>query len=142
MTRDLITVTPETTVKELAKILTEKNISGVPVVDGTGSLIGVVTESDLIFQNKKLHIPTAATILDAFIFLESPDRLEQEIKKIAGTSVADIFTSEVVTVSEDTPIEELATIMSEKKIHTLPVLKGDELTGIIGKKDIIRSFLV
>lgn len=141
MTRKVITVTPDTSVKDLAKVLTTDNISGVPVVDESGSLLGVVTESDLIFQNKKIHIPTAVSILDSFIFLESPDKLEQEMRKIAGSTVEDIYSPEAVTVLEETPIDELATIMSEKNIHTLPVLKEGEIVGIIGKKDIIKSFI-
>ncbi|MCW5198131.1 CBS domain-containing protein, partial [Desulfobulbus sp. F3] len=102
-------------------------------------VIGVVTESDLIFQNKKVHIPTALAIFDAFIFLEDPDKMERELKKMAGSIVADICTTKPVTVREDTPIEEVATLMAEKKIHTLPVLDDDgQLVGVIGKSDIIR----
>lgn len=141
MTRDVITVTKSTSVKELAKILTESTISGVPVVDDDGAVIGVVTESDLIYQNKKVHIPTVVSILDSFIYLESPNRMEKEILKIAGSTVADIYTADIITVAGSTPIDELATIMSEKSIHTLPVVEDGKLLGIIGKKDIIRTII-
>jgi CBS domain-containing protein len=138
MTENVIAVTKETEVRELAKILTENNISGVPVIDGADRLIGVVTESDLIFQNKKVHIPTAVAILDAFFFLESPEKMEKEMKKMAGVTVGDIYAAEVTSVQKDTPLDELATLMAEKNIHTLPVLDQDELVGVIGKRDIIR----
>ncbi len=138
MTRDVVTVTPEMPVKELAQLLTSKDISGVPVVDATGDLIGVVTESDLIDQNKKIHIPTVVTVLDSFIYLERPGKMEQEMRKIAGSTVADIYSEKVVTVNADTTVEELATIMSEKNIHSLPVLQDGKLVGIVGKKDIIK----
>lgn len=141
MTRKVITVTTETPVRELARILMENTISGVPVVDSNGNVIGVVTESDLIDQNKKVHIPTVITILDSFIYLESPERMEQEIRKIAGSTVADIYTGKAVTVTPDTPVDELATIMSEKSIHTLPVVENGKLLGVIGKKDIIRTII-
>lgn len=141
MSKDVVKVTMETTVKELARLLTEKNISGAPVVDDNGLLLGVVTESDLIDQNKKVHIPTVVSILDSFIYLESPDRMEQEMRKIAGATVKDIFTEKVQTVTPDTPLDELATIMSEKNIHTLPVVQGDEIVGIIGKRDIIKTII-
>lgn len=141
MTRKVITVTKETTVKELARILTTHNISGVPVVNDAGIVVGVVTESDLIDQNKKIHIPTVVSILDSFIYLESPDKLEQEMRKIAGSTVADIFTEDLTSVTETTPIDEMATIMSEKNIHTLPVIKDGELLGVIGKKDIIKTLV-
>jgi len=141
MTRNVITVTTSTSVKDLARLLTEHNISGVPVVDDSGALIGVVTESDLIDQNKKVHIPTVVSILDSVIYLESPNRMEKEILKIAGSTVADIYTPDITTVTVETLLDELATIMSEKSIHTLPVLEDGRLVGIIGKKDIIRAVI-
>jgi len=139
MTTNVIAVTPETVVRELARILSDNRISGAPVVDGAGRVIGVVTESDLIFQNKKVHIPTAVAILDAFIFLEDPEKMEKELAKMAGTTAGEICTRKPVTVRQDTPMEEVATLMAEKKVHTLPVLDADgQLVGVIGKSDIIR----
>ena len=89
--------------------------------------------------NKKLRIPTAFALLDAFIFLEDPDKMEQEMKKMSGTTAADICTKKPVTVQENTPLEEVATLMAEKKVHTLPVLdEAGQLVGVIGKSDIIR----
>jgi len=139
MTREVITVLPETTVQQLAKIFASHGISGAPVVNQEGLVVGVVTESDLIDQNKKVHIPTVISILDSFFFLENPEKMEQEMRKMVGVIVADIYTSPPVTVGEDTPIDEIATIMSEKNIHTLPVVADGRLKGVIGKKDIIRT---
>ncbi len=138
MSKDVITVTSETEVRELAKIFSENKISGAPVLDEQGKLIGVVTESDLIYQNKKVHIPTAVAILDAVFYLETPAKMEQELKKISGTKVRDIFAPEVISVEPDTPLDEVATLMAEKHIHTLPVLDNNSLVGVIGKSDIIR----
>lgn len=139
MTKEIITVTPEMGVAELAALLWEKKIGGAPVVDGQGQLLGVVTESDLIDQSKKVHIPTVLSILDSMIFLESPAKLDQEMKKMTGTKVADIYSSNPVTVSETTPLEELATLMADRRVHTLPVTSGGKLVGVIGKSDIIRA---
>jgi len=141
MTREVVTVTTNVTVKELASLLTTNNISGAPVVDEDGNLLGIVTQSDLIDQNKKVHIPTVASILDAFIFLEGTGRMDQEMKKIAGATVADIYSPDPVTVEEGTGLDEIATIMSEKKLHTLPVVQNGKMTGIIGKRDIIRTII-
>ena len=141
MTRNVITVTQDMTVKHLAQLLMDNNISGVPVIDDGGKLIGVVTENDLIDQNKKVHIPTVVSILDSFIYLESPDRMEQEMRKIAGSMVRDIYSKNVRTVGPAATLDELATIMSEQNIHTLPVVEGDQLVGIIGKRDIIRTII-
>jgi CBS domain-containing protein len=139
MTREVITVSLETTVQQLAQLLSAHGISGVPVVDPDGRVLGIVTESDLIDQNKKVHIPTIVTILDSFFFLENPDKMEQEMRKIAGATVADIYSSPAVTVTTTTPVDEIATIMSEKNVHTLPVVDDGHLYGIIGKKDIIKT---
>jgi len=139
MTREVITVKESATVRELAALLLTSNISGAPVIDEAGKVIGVVTESDLIFQNKKVHLPTAFAILDAFVFLERPEKMEQELKKIAGSRVGDICSRKLISVSPETELEELATLMAEKKIHTLPVMTGGNLVGVIGKSDIIRT---
>ena len=139
MTTKVITVQQDTSVNELAEILWENKISGAPVLDDDGKVISVVTESDLIDQNKKIHIPTMISILDSVIFLESSQKTEKEIKKMAGNTVQDICAMNLVAVSEDTCLDEIATIMSEKKVHTLPVMEGDKLIGVIGKSDIICS---
>jgi CBS domain-containing protein len=139
MTREIITVSPDMGVAELAALFWEKSISGAPVVDADGRLVGVVTETDLIDQSKKVHIPTVLNILDSMIILENPTKLDRELKKMTGTTVKDICTSEPVTVTEETPMDELASIMSERHLHTLPVLKDGRLVGVIGKADIIRA---
>ena len=82
MTREVITVREDATVRELATLFLARNISGAPVVDATGRVIGVVTESDLIFTKKKVHLPRTIPILDAFFFLDSPEKMEKEMKKI------------------------------------------------------------
>lgn len=139
MTSNVITVSPDTTIEELARILIEHKISGAPVVDENGDLCGVITENDLISQKKRLHIPTVVRLFDAYIMLESSAKIEKEIKKMAAATVKDICVKDVITVTEDTPIEDIATIMSEKKVHLIPVVEGKKIKGIIGKVDIIRG---
>ena len=139
MTANVITVQQDTSVNQLAEILWKNKISGAPVLNDAGNVVSVVTESDLIDQKKKVHIPTMISILDSVIFLESSKKTEKEIKKMAGNTVQDICSMELVTVSEDTGMDDIATIMAEKNVHTLPVLHGDKLVGVIGKSDIIRS---
>ena len=139
MTSEVITVQMETTVNELAEILWKNRISGAPVLDDDGKVVAVVTENDLIDQSKKIHIPTMISLLDSVIFLESSKKTEKEIQKMAGNTVQDICSRELVTVNEETGLDEIATIMANKKVHTLPVLLDDNLVGVIGKSDIIRS---
>ncbi|HEB68409.1 MAG TPA: CBS domain-containing protein [Desulfobulbus sp.] len=139
MTTQVITADEAMSVKSLAKLLFEHHIGGMPVYDKNKKVIGVVTESDLIDQNKKVHIPTVVAILDSFIFLESPDKLEKDIKKMAATTVGDICSRKLVSVRPDTPLDEVATLMAEQQVHTLPVMDGEQLVGVIGKSDIIRT---
>ena len=140
MTREVITVKKDMSVQDFARLLAEKKISGAPVVDEQGKLIGIATENDLIDQAKKVHIPTVMALFDSFVFLENPDRLEKDLKKMSAATVGDISTAQVVTAKTDTPLDELATTMSEKNVHTLPVLDQEgNMAGVIGKSDIIRT---
>ena len=138
MTKDVITINSAATVEELARLLIEHKISGVPVVNNKKELIGIVTENDLISQNKRLHIPTIIRLFDAFIVLGS-GKLEEEIKKMAAATVEEICIKKIVSITEDTPLQEVATIMSEQKIHLLPVLRNNVVVGIVGKADIVDA---
>lgn len=141
MTTEVITVKEETPLKALAEILSKNHINGVPVVDDEGLLIGIICESDLVRKDKKLHIPTVVALFDAVFYLESSKTIEKEIKQISATTVSDLFTREVVTVDEKTPIDEIATLMTQKKTYTIPVMDGKRLVGIVGKGDVIRTFI-
>jgi CBS domain-containing protein len=138
MTKKVITISPDATVEELARTLMENKISGVPVVSAEGRMEGIVTENDLIRKNKRLHIPTVIRLFDAFILLGS-GKAEDEIKKMAATTVGEIATEKVVSITEDTSLDEIATIMAEQHIHLLPVLREGAVVGIIGKADMVRA---
>lgn len=139
MTKDVVTVKKETKVTELADILTKNRISGAPVVDDSGRVVGVVTESDLVEQSKSLHLPTVFTILDSVIFLESARHFEKELRKMTGAKVEDIYTEDPIIVGPETPVREIANIMAEKKVYTIPVVDGERLVGVIGKADVVRA---
>lgn len=141
MTTEVITVKKDTNLQDLAIIFYENHINGVPVVDDDGLLIGIICESDLIRKNKKLHIPTVVTIFDAVLYLESPKKLEKEIKRVNATKVEDLYTKDVFTIDEKTEIDDIATVMTQKKIYTIPVVDGDRIVGIIGKADLIRTII-
>jgi len=139
MTKDVITVRPDTSIEALSSLLVKYEIGGAPVVDDSGALYGIVTENDLISRNKRLHIPTVVSFLDAAIYLESSKKFEQEVKRLTATRVGDICVRKVVTIGEDATIEDIATIMTEKKTHLLPVLKAGKLIGIVGKRDMVKA---
>ena len=140
MTRELISVSPETEITKAAKILLEKGINGIPVVDA-GKLVGILCQSDLIAQQKKLPIPSFFTLLDGLIPLGSAKHFEKAFQKIAATTVADSMTRDPVTVQPETGIEEIASLMVDKNLHTLPVVQGGKLVGIIGKEDVLRTLM-
>lgn len=138
MTKQVVTVSPDTTIEDLGRIFIEKDISGAPVVDDDGNLAGIVTENDLISKNSRFHIPTILRLFDAFIPLGT-SKLETEIRKMAASTVGEVCTKRVVTVEETTPLDEVATIMNERKIHLIPVVRQGKVVGIIGKRDLIRG---
>jgi CBS-domain-containing membrane protein len=139
MTKEVITVSPQTTVLDLARLLAEHKINGAPVVDDQGRLQGVVTQSNLIDRAKKFELPHVITILDAHFYLERPSTFKKNLEKLLGNLVSDIMTTPPVTITPEVEVDEIASIMARKKIHTLPVLAGDKIIGIIGKIDIIRA---
>lgn len=138
MSKNVVTISPKATVEELARLLIKHKISGVPVVDNAKNLIGIVTENDLINQNKRLHIPTIIRLFDAFIVFGS-GRMQEEIKKMTASKVDEICTKKVVSITEETSLEEVATIMSEKNIHSLPVVRDSVVVGIVGKADVVSA---
>jgi len=139
MTTDVITVKMDTPISDVARIFHEERISGAPVVDEENNLIGIITESDLIDQNKKLHIPTVVAIFDAVIYLERLKHFEMELRKMTGTKVRDVYTKDVVSVNVDTPVNETASIMADNHFHTIPVLDDNKMVGIVGKDDIVKT---
>ncbi len=139
MTKDVKSVTPDTSIEDLAALLVQNEISGAPVVDETGSLICIVTENDLISRNRRLHIPTVVSFLDAAIYLESSKKFEEDVKRLAATRVGDICRKGVITITEDATVIDIASLMDEKKVYLLPVVRGDKLVGIVGKRDVVRA---
>ena len=141
MTRELITVSPETEITKAAKILLENRINGVPVIDPFGRLVGVLTQSDLVAQQKGIPIPSVFTLLESYIPLTSIKRIDKEMQKIAALTVKEAMTLEPVTVSPETDIEEVAKLMVDNKYHTLPVVEDDKVVGVVGKEDVLKTLL-
>jgi CBS-domain-containing membrane protein len=141
MTREVITVRRETTVRELAELFASHQISSVPVVDEAGELLGIVTETDLVEQDKNLHIPTVISLFDWVIYLESEKKFEKELRKMTGQTVGDIFSEQVATVTPTTPVSQVADLMTSQRINALPVVEGRRLVGIVARIDLIRTMI-
>ena len=141
MTKKVITISPDTEIANAAKILLEKRINGLPVVDAFGRLVGILCQSDLVVQQKSIPIPSVFTLLESFIPLTSMKRIDKEVEKIAALTVKQAMTTNQVTIGPDTDIEEVARLMVDKKYHTLPVVDGDKVVGIVGKEDVLKTLL-
>ena len=110
------------------------------MLDGENNLFGIVAENDLINQNKRLHIPTMLRLFDAFIPLGGGS-IEEEIRRMSASKASEICSRDVVTVSPETTLQDIATIMAEKGKHLLPVVSSGKIEGIIAKIDIIKGIL-
>ncbi len=141
MSANVLTVFPDTDIPTAARLMVDNKHNGLPVVDAEGMLIGIICQSDLISQQKKLKLPTLFTMLDGFIPMRSMSDLDAEVRKISASTVADAMTVSPATVTPDTPLDEIATLMVEKQFHTLPVVENGKLCGIVGKEDILRTLI-
>lgn len=139
MTPNPITVNPQTSLPEAIKILAEKKISGLPVVDEAGKIVGVISETDLMWQETGVDPPPYIMFLDSVIYLQNPARYEKEIHKALGQTVAEVMSEKPIVIKSDRPVREAAHLMHEKKIRRLPVVDREgNLIGIITQGDIIR----
>ncbi len=139
MSRTVHSVTLDTGVEELARLFVEKGVSAMPVLDREGKLQGIVTETDLVEQDKPLHIPTVVSLFDWVLYLESEKNFREEVQKITARKVGEICSTEVVTCSPETPVNEVAALMVENKAHLIPVVDSDRVVGVVARLDIIRS---
>ena len=141
MTSDPVVATQDWDVSKATTIMIEKGFNGLPVIDDVGRLVGIICQSDLIAQQKKLPLPSFFTFLDGLISLSSMKSLEKEAQKIAATTVKDAMTKDPVSVSPDTGIETIAALMVDNNLHTLPVVEDGKVTGVVGKEDVLRTLV-
>lgn len=142
MTRDVVTVNRAASVTDVARLLVEHKVSGLPVVDEEHRVVGMITEGDLIYKDKKVHMPAFLEILGGVIYLENPQRIVNDLKKMTATKVAEVMTSKVYTVKEDATMEDIATIMVERQVNRLPVVdQAGKLVGIISRQDLVKVMI-
>src|SRR4030042_2505356 len=141
MIKKVITINKNESVEKLSELLVKNKISGVPVVDDSGKLVGIATEGDLIVKDADLHFPRYFKLLDSIIYLESLNKFKRNLTKYLGTKVEDVMTSKVWAVSEDTPVSEVANIMIRKNVNRVPVLDDGNLVGIITRADVVKSMV-
>ena len=136
MTKDVITVTPHTRVEDAAKIMLRNHISGLPVQNDAGNVVGIVSQSDFL---RRSEIGTGRKRPAWLQFFIGPNRAAADFVRERGRKVEDVMTEEPVTVSEDTPLEELVAFMEKKDIKRLPVVSGAVLKGIVTRSNLLQA---
>ena len=140
MSRDPIVVRPETPLKEAIQILAERRISGLPVVDETDKLVGIVSETDLMWQETGVTPPAYIMFLDSVIFLKNPAQYERDLHKALGQTVGEVMSRDPVTISPDKSLKEAAQLMHDRSVHRLPVIDADgRVIGILTRGDVVRA---
>lgn len=133
MTRDVLTLTPETPLKRAAELLARERISGAPVVDDAGRVVGVVSEADVLVK-ASAEAPRSGLL--GWLLEPAPDYHD----KIAATLVEEAMSAPVVTIAPDRGVHEAASLMIDENVNRLPVIDNQELVGILTRADIVRAF--
>lgn len=136
MTRQVVTVRPEATIVEAAGTMLQKHISGLPVVDAAGKLVGIVSEGDFI---RRSEIGTQRKRGGFLKFLLGPGTSAAEFVQAQGRKVGDVMTREPLTVTEDTPLEEIVQLMEKNHVKRLPVMRGAEIVGIVSRANLLQA---
>ena len=139
MRTEMVTIGPEATVHELVVQMRESDVSGMPVVDADGRLLGIVTEGDLVIEDADLRSPFKLQILGDVVSFGGKRKFEERLRKMVGNLVSEVMTKEVLTVGPDEPVTHAANIMVDKKVNRVPVVDDDDIMiGIVARADIIR----
>jgi CBS domain-containing protein len=139
MSHDPIVVKPQTPLQEAIQLIAEKRVSGLPVVDDQGKLVGIISETDLMWQETGATPPPYIMVLDSVIYLENPARYEQELHKALGQTVAEVMTKEAIATKPDQPLREAAQLMHDRDVRRLPVVDpAGKVVGVLTRGDIVR----
>jgi CBS domain-containing protein len=136
MTRPVITVTPETTIVEAANTMLQKHVSGLPVVDTAGKLVGIVSEGDFI---RRSEIGTQRKRGRFLKFILGPGRAATDFVHEHGHKVAEIMTTEPLTVTEDATLERIVELMEKNNVKRLPVTRDDKIVGIVSRSNLLQA---
>ena len=139
MTTDVISVTPETSLKELADKFVQYNFSNMPVLDDSGNLVGIISETDLVEQQKPLHIPTVMAFFDGVFYLDSEKRFREEVNRVTAQTVGELCNRKLVTCGPEATVREIAGLMSRHKAHLIPVVENGRMIGVVARLDLIKA---
>jgi CBS domain-containing protein len=141
MTSQVFTAREETPVHQVAGLMVERAINGVPVLDAAGKMIGLITDRELVLQSTRLEPPPFLPVLDARIPLETPGHYRKRIQHIIGTRAADVMVDDFATIGPDAEIEDLAALMTQPGVNPVAVIENGALVGIVSRTDIVRMMM-
>jgi CBS domain-containing protein len=142
MTTDVLTFSPSDNVQDAMRALLRRDVDGAPVVDG-GAVVGMLSTSDLIVEEARVHLPTVITLLGAYLELpSSKKRFDADMEKALGSTVGEVMTTGARSIGPDATVEEAATIMHEEGVDRIVVVDDSgSLVGIIARGDIVREIV-
>ena len=140
MSSPAITVSPTTEIREVARTMRESVISGVPVVDNSGALVGVITEMDLIARNAPVHEPRYIAVLSALIpvNIEEYRQYKEQLRQALAINAADLMRDDVTTISPDDTVQEALEMMLNPEVTMLPVVENGRVIGVVTRTDLVR----
>ena len=135
------TVSPDTPIEDVVSTMRENELPGLPVVDGEGRCVGIVTEADLVLPDDEgdLHIPHYIELFGGTIFLEPLSRFEKRLRKAFASNAADMMTRRPDTVGPDTSVREAAHLIHESGHNRLPVVEDGRLVGVVTRVDVLGA---
>jgi CBS domain-containing protein len=136
MTRKVLSTNPDASIAEMAKLMLENRISGLPVVDDRGDLVGIVTEGDCL---RRAETGTERKRPRWLEFLIGPGRLAEEYIHAHGRKVADVMTPNPITITEDTPLDKVVHVMETRRIKRLPVMRDRKVVGIVSRANLLHA---
>ncbi len=140
MAKNVIVANEDDEIKKAADIFLKHKINAIPIVDKNKKLKGIVSETDLVYQDANLHIPTIFTIFDSIFYLGGFKHFKEDVNKITATKIKDIMNKDVFFIKEDENIFNIATVIADKKFYSIPVVNDDmDIIGIVSRYDIIKS---
>ena len=138
MTPDVISTDPDATVLQAAQYMLQHHISGLPVIDKTGKLVGILSEGDFL---RRQEIHTERKRSRWLEFLMGPGKMAAEYTHSHGSKVAEVMTTEVHTVKEDTPLEKIVELMERHRIKRVPVVHGNKVVGIVTRSNLMHAMV-
>jgi CBS domain-containing protein len=141
MDREAPTVAPDDGVEAVWKIMKDQEVSGLPVVNGGGRCVGIITENDLVIADEEgeLHIPHYIELFGGLIFLEPLRQFERKLRKAAAVTAEELMTADPVTVDADAPVREAARVISERHHNRLPVVEHGRYVGLVTRADVVAA---